>query len=239
MSGGSSATGGGGGGPVTTEKFSFFVTSLGGLRALSKSEDGFGGDLRFGEDTGLEGADKICRTLAEESMPGAGQKVWRAFLSTTTVNAADRIGDGPWFDRLGRVVAANKSDLLQERPKADSAIIDDLPNEYGLPNHTDGNPGCSGSSCPDNHDTLTASGADGNWDGESTCDDWTSTTADGRPGVGHSWPAEKSGTSWIEAHPAGGCGAGVNLVQSGGPGGVPTVGAGGGYGGFYCFALTP
>jgi hypothetical protein len=31
----------------------------------------------------------------------------------------------------------------------------------------------------------------------------------------------------------------VNLVQSGGPGSMTTVGAGGGYGGFYCFALTP
>ena len=38
-------------------------------------------------------------------MPGAGQKPWRAFLSATAgedgkqVNAIDRIGDGPWYDR--------------------------------------------------------------------------------------------------------------------------------------------
>jgi hypothetical protein len=37
-----------------------------------------------------------------------------------------------------------------------------------------------------------------------------------------------------------GCGAGVNLVEMGPPNpNVPTVGSGGGYGGFYCFALTP
>ncbi len=36
------------------------------MRKLANSQDGFGGDLRFGEKTGLEGADKICRTLAEE-----------------------------------------------------------------------------------------------------------------------------------------------------------------------------
>jgi hypothetical protein len=45
--------------------------------------------------------------------------------------------------------------------------------------------------------------------------------------------------SWIQAHSAGGCGAGVQLEQKGGAMGVPTVGAGGGYGGFYCFAMTP
>jgi hypothetical protein len=214
------------------------------MRRLSGKDEGFGGDLRFGEATGLEGADKICRTLAEESMTGAGQKEWRAFLSTTTVNAIDRVGDGPWYDRLGRTVAATKSDLLEERPGgADTAIVDDLPNEEGIPNHTDGSPGCSGNACPDNHDTLTGSKADGTWDGESTCDDWTSTEAEGRPRVGHSWPAQ-SGMNWIQAHATAGCAAGVNLVQGGGgkgtdPGGGASVGALGGYGAIYCFALSP
>lgn len=36
-----------------------------------------------------------------------------------------------------------------------------------------------------------------------------------------------------------GCAPGVNLVQNGGPGKDGTVGSGGGYGGWYCFALTP
>jgi hypothetical protein len=43
---------------------------------------------------------------------------------------------------------------------------------------------------------------------------------------------------WIQAHAAGGCQAGINLVQGGG-GSRETVGALGGYGGFYCLALTP
>jgi len=237
---GSASGGSGGSGPVATEKFSFFVTSLGGMRRLSGKDIGFGGDLRFGEETGLAGADKICRTLAEDSMPGAGDKEWRAFLSTTTVNAIDRVGDGPWYDRLGRLVAATKADLLNERPAgADSAIIDDLPNEEGVPNHTDGSPGCSGNTCPDNHDTLTGSKSDGTWDGESTCDDWTSTEAEGRPRVGHSWPAG-SGMHWIQAHAVTGCAAGVGIVQTGGGKGFGnSVGALGGYGGIYCFALSP
>jgi hypothetical protein len=250
---GSANGGSGGDGPVATEKFSFFVSSLGGMRRLSGKDEGFGGDLRFGKATGLDGADEICRMLAEDSMAGAGQKAWRAFLSTTTVNAIDRVGDGPWYDRLGRLVAASKSDLLEERPAgADVSIVDDLPNELGVPNHTDGSQGCSGNTCPDNHDTLTGSKADGTWDGESTCDDWTSTEAEGRPRVGHSWPAQ-SGTHWIQAHATAGCAAGVNLVQGGGGRGMGTgtgtgtgtdtgagsVGALGGYGAIYCLALTP
>ncbi|MDQ2643934.1 MAG: hypothetical protein M3020_08980 [Myxococcota bacterium] len=237
--GGSTSSGGSGGGAVVTEKFSFFVTSLGGMRRLSGKDVGFGGDLRFGEATGLAGADKICRTLAEDSLPGAGRKEWRAFLSTATENAIDRVGNGPWYDRLGRQVAASKADLLEERPAgADPAIRDDLPNEQGVPNHTDGSPGCSGNSCPDNHDTLTGSKSDGTWDGESTCDDWTSTEAQGRPRVGHSWPAG-SGMNWIQAHSVTGCAAGVGIVQGGKGTGSGSVGALGGYGGIYCFALTP
>jgi hypothetical protein len=48
------------------------------------------------------------------------------------------------------------------------------------------------------------------------------------------------GSYWIDDHTAHGCAPGVNLVQDG-PGDPSslTVGAGGGYGGIYCFALTP
>ena len=55
--------------------------------------------------------------------------------------------------------------------------------------------------------------------------------------LGHSWPAQ-SGQHWIRAHTARGCSPGVNLVQNG-PGTGTSVGAGGGWGGIYCFALEP
>jgi hypothetical protein len=59
------------------------------------------------------------------------------------------------------------------------------------------------------------------------------------PMCGHSWPGV-SGASWIQAHPAPGCGAGAVLQQIGPPEeGSLVVGGGGGYGAFYCFALTP
>jgi hypothetical protein len=141
MSGGTS-TAGSGGDPSTLEHFSFFVTSLKAMRQLSGSQDGFGGDLRFGTNSGLEGADKICTTIAESSMPGSGAKEWHAFLSTEhggaadgPIHAKDRIGTGPWYDRTGRVVSMNLTNLLMDRPSdADADIKKDLPNEEGVPN---------------------------------------------------------------------------------------------------------
>jgi hypothetical protein len=222
------------------DKFSFFVTSLASLRELSKSQSGFGGDLRFGESgegAGLRGADKICTEIAELSMPGAAAKQWRAFLSTKSpaVSAKSRIGSGPWYDRTGRLVADSLTNLLKERPQgAATQIIDDLPNERGEPNQA----GSAENGQTDNHDVVTASDEQGNFDNANTCSDWTSVTSSGSgPGLGHSWPA-MSGKSWIAAHPAHGCAAGVYLTQTG-PGTGTGIGAGGGYGAIYCFALTP
>jgi hypothetical protein len=233
----------GGTGPVDAGAFSFFVTSLEAMRELSGSEDGFGGDLRFGEATGLEGADKICRTIAEKAVPGSGQKVWRAFLSASTgganggaVHAIDRLGEGPWYDRNGRLVASNKAGLLAVRPQAASQIKNDLPNERGEPNRQG----------VDNHDVLTGSNKQGQYAGSkaSTCNDWTSATGStGQPTIGHSWPRSSgnlsNGGNWMSDHLAPGCAPGVNLSQRGPGGSSPTVGGGGGYGGLYCFALTP
>ena len=116
--GGAQGTGGapGTGGSTVTglAKFSFFVTSIEAMRKLSGNQNGFGGDLRYGQADGLAGADKICTEIAESSMAGSSAKVWRAFLSTTTgVNAVDRVGSGPWYDRLGRLVADSKANLIQ------------------------------------------------------------------------------------------------------------------------------
>ncbi|WP_437527462.1 hypothetical protein WME79_42845 [Sorangium sp. So ce726] len=266
-----SSTSGGG----TTEKFSFFVTSLVALQELSGSQDGFGGDLRFGETgagAGLRGADKICATIAEKSLPGAGSKQWRAFLSAVAgedgkqVNAIDRIGEGPWYDRLGRLFANNKEELLNDRPvAADEAIIDDFPNEDGVPNHQ---PDPSQPEV-DNHDMLTGTNDKGQlYSATATCKDWTAKsgdTSEGRPRVGHSWPRNFGGgggssgsgggprpgggggpggdinmANWMSSLDEAGCAPGINLLEQGGP--LPntvTVGSGGGYGGFYCFALTP
>ena len=47
-------------------------------------------------------------------------------------------------------------------------------------------------------------------------------------------------TNWMSALNESGCAPGVNLVETGPPNpSHDTVGSGGGYGGFYCFALSP
>ncbi len=232
-SGGASSGGASSGGASTgLAKFSFFVTSLDAVRLVSGKANGFGGDLRFGESTGLAGADKICTTIAESSMPGSGAKGWRAFLSTTTVHAIDRVGMGPWYDRNGKLIAQNTQGLLSTRPAGDSSIINDLPNETGVPNRAG-----TGTGNDDNHDTITGTNTSGKWDGGATCNDWTSATGSAGPRVGHSWPAG-SGMSWMQAHTAPGCEPSVALVQMG-AGSGNGIGNGGGYGGFYCFALMP
>jgi hypothetical protein len=256
---GQGGDGQGGSGDVPTEKFSFFVTSLKAMQEFSGNPNGFGGDLRFGETgpgSGLRGADKLCAAIADKSMPGAGKKQWRAFLSAVAdengnqVNAIDRIGEGPWYDRLGRLLAANKTDILNDRPVgADPAIKDDFPNEDGVPNHQ---PDPTQSKV-DNHDFLTGTNDKGQlYSATSTCKDWTANLGDkvneGKPRVGHSWPryggpgpgGDINMVNWMSSLIESGCAPGVNLLEEGGP--KPdsnTVGSGGGYGGIYCFALTP
>jgi hypothetical protein len=264
-------------------KFSFFVTSWSALQKLS-TPNGFGGDLRFGETgvgAGLRGADKICATIAEASMPGAGAKGWRAFLSAADdgtgkpVNAIERIGTGPWYDRLGRKFGDTITDINATRPaNADAAIKNDFPNEDGVPNHQPD----PTAAAVDNHDMLTGSNTAGKlYDKTATCLDWTSAegnlTTEGKPRVGHSWPrsggvggpfgggpggpggpdgggpggpgAPDGGgpidaDNWMSALTESGCAPGANLIEQGGPQpNAVTVGSGGGYGGFFCFALIP
>jgi hypothetical protein len=243
--GGAAGTGGSGGGAdagggdgAALAKFSFFYTSLAGMRRLSGSQNGFGGDLRYGTANGLTGADKICQTLAADV--GFGGKTWRAFLSVmkgpdgTPVNAIDRVGEGPWYDRRGRLIAMTKTALITgNRPMGgDSAAVNDMTDENGM-----GKPAAPPN---DTHDVITGTNTRGTLratKAEDTCMDWTSTTVRGSVGVGHAWPAG-SGMNWMQAHTEASCAAGVNLVQNG-PGNGSSIGAGGGWGGFYCFALTP
>jgi hypothetical protein len=85
----------------------FFVTGAG---------PGKGADLG-----GIEGADQYCQTLAQRH--GAGGKTWRAYLSTQeaagkpAVNARDRIGNGPWQNFKGQVVATSLDDLHSDNNK--------------------------------------------------------------------------------------------------------------------------
>jgi hypothetical protein len=76
----------------------FFITSVG---------IGDGGNLG-----GLAGADAHCQAVADAA--GAGQRTWRAYLSTQgagAVDARDRIGSGPWANAEGLIVATSVESL--------------------------------------------------------------------------------------------------------------------------------
>jgi hypothetical protein len=221
-----------------TAHFSFFYTSLDAMRRLSGSQDGFGGDLRFGQATGLDGADAICQAIATDA--GSDTKTWRAFLSATSgpedrpVDAIDRIGDGPWFDRKGRLVAEDVTGLVADRPIGDPATVNDLPDETGEPTSTRGTTA----------DVLTGSNKlgllhqDAAGMAKNTCNDWTDATLqDVFVMSGHAW-LSGGVENWIAAHAQRSCVPGVNLDSTGVTDGS-SIGAGGGWGGIYCFALSP
>jgi hypothetical protein len=239
--------------------FSFFVTSQAGMYGLPAGEfapapsatDGYGGNLG-----GLAGADEICTMLARASNPG-DRKTWRAFLSTSAfdgseaVDAIDRIGPGPWYDYNGSLFAATLEDAL---PSSNNGRPDGDPQLSGMFTDENGED-IRPSQQIDNHDTLTGSGQNGRLfdDGEggriATCENWTSSTVRGDEGnmfgdggqvpVGHSWPrSNNNGRNWVQDHTINGCEPGADIDGgAGAPAGDFRVGAGGGYGGIYCFAL--
>ena len=186
---------------------SFFLTSNG---------PGHGANLG-----GLEGADEHCQMLAEAA--GSEGKTWRAYLSTSggyeAVNARDRIGDGPWYNANGVMVAENVDDLHSDNNK--------LSKENSISESGDEISGRGDS--PNRHDILTGSDLMGNafTDGEDhSCADWTSNASDGSAQVGHH---DRTGgganpTSWNNAHASRGCGQ-EDLRGTGGDGL------------YYCFAI--
>src|SRR5215510_11170070 len=119
----------------------FFVTSVG---------SGKGADLG-----GLEGADRHCQQLAQAA--GAGNKTWRAYLSTQAagggqaINARDRIGRGPWVNFKKETVAQNVDDLHGANNK--------LSQQTSLTER--GTMVAGVGMTPNQHDAITGSTADG------------------------------------------------------------------------------
>lgn len=186
---------------------SFFVTS---------ANPGKGGNLG-----GLDGADAHCQTLA--SAAGAGGKTWRAYLSTGTVNAKDRIGNGPWHNAKGVLIAQSVADLHSANNKitGETAL-----NEKGTaPNYLAGNPP-QPIAQPLQHDILTGTQEDGTA-APQTCNNWTEGGDGAQAMLGH---ADRMGrnpgvNSWNAIHPSQGCS--MEKLQATGGGGM-----------FYCFATN-
>jgi hypothetical protein len=189
---------------------SFFVTS----------SNPKGGNLG-----GLAGADQTCQSLAQTA--GAGRKTWRAYLSTSTVDAKSRIGNGPWYNFKGELIAQNLADLHTADKNKISAATS-LTEKGTKPNYLAVN--AQGQAAPAaqplQHDILTGSNEDGTKNAD-TCRDWTVGDASAKAMLGH---ADRLGrnpgvNSWNEVHASQGCG----LVQL-----APTGGAGL----LYCFATN-
>jgi len=188
-----------------SENMSFFITSSG---------PGTGADLG-----GIEGADAHCDFLAYGV--GHGDKEWRAYLSTTGPDGEDaraRIGDGPWYNHDGVMIARDVTDL---HSPAANLTKETILTERGSPVNGRGD-------SPNTHDILTGSSLDGmaiDSGVDTTCDNWTSHYSSGSAQVGHH---DRTGgganpTSWNSAHGSRGCSQ-ANLRGTGGDG----------Y--FYCFA---
>jgi hypothetical protein len=185
------------------QPMSFFVTSV-----------GLGRGANLG---GLEGADKHCQALA--SAVGAGDRVWRAYLSTqgaNAVNARDRIGKGPWHNVKGQSVARDlehlHGDTLDLARMGNTLTKATALSEKGEPIKGAGDK-------PNEHDILTGSQLDGRAFTDSadhTCNNWTSDST-GTAQVGHHDRTGGPGTSWNSVHATKGCSQ-ENLVATGGAG---------------------
>ena len=202
---------------VVAQEMSFFITSTG---------LGLGANLG-----GLVGADAHCQALA--AVAGAGDKTWRAYLSTqgqNAVNARDRIGAGPWYNTNGAIVARNLNELHDENRNKISV-------EVGLDEHgnavpsvslgADGNPRPREFQTIVEHDILTGSQPDGTAfpvGEDRTCNNWTSSD-EGSAMLGHGdrLSLEPGLSPWNVAHPSIGCSQ-QDLIMTGGSGR------------FYCFA---
>jgi hypothetical protein len=132
---------------------------------------------------GLAGADKRCQMLAEAA--GAGGKTWHAYLGVamgpagTPVNAKDRIGNGPWYNVKGALVAMNVAELHVPIPKNGDYML--FITEKG--ELVNGNWPMSPK--PLEHDILTGSNGDGTVDAKNNCKDWTSASMADKAWVGH------------------------------------------------------
>jgi len=185
---------------------SFFVTS---------KNPGSGGNLG-----GLSGADAHCTSLAEAA--GITGKTWRAYLSTSSVDARDRIGDGPWYNVDGVMIAANVDELHGDNNLNNQTALDENGDTPGYLTMVDGEV-----QRPDSlvHDIMTGTNEDGTAN-EATCNNWTDGSANSTTMLGH---ADRIGMNpgvnpWNASHASRGCDM-ASLIPTGGAGMI------------YCFAI--
>ena len=186
------------------QPMSFFITSV-----------PIGNGANFG---GLAGADAHCTKLAAAA--GSTGKTWRAYLSQTqagdqpAINARGRIGDGPWYNAKGQLIASNVADLHGDQQRDRNNIRKPTAlNEKGEEVNGVGNQ-------PNMHDMLTGSDSTGRLvPGNvtlTTCNNWTSNAA-GNAMLGHHDRLGGPNASWNSVHSSRSCSQ-EDLVATGGAG---------------------
>jgi hypothetical protein len=201
---------------TTNEPLGFFVTS----------------STQSGNLGGLSGADNICQSLA--SNVGAGNRTWRAYLSThgtpqqPAVNARERIGNGPWFNAKGVMIAASVADLHGDIQRDSNLIFTGtaITEKGELVNARIRLEGTN-----NEHDILTGSDSHGrafppglaSGGDDRTCKNWTYGGTDGSAMIGHHDRQSSWNTSWNSSHSTRGCS-------------LENFNSTGGAGRFYCFA---
>jgi hypothetical protein len=191
---------------------------------------------------GLAGADQICQTQAQALGGQAATRTWHAYLSVEQrgtqprINARDRIGNGPWYNVKGQLIASSVADLhgdqQRDRNNIQRATVLDVKG--------DEIPGVGSPPGGNVHDILTGSDSlgraftDGN---DHTCNNWTTDAmalpqqnpnvpADrARAMLGHSDRSGGQNVSWNAAHMSQGCSKQA-LINTGGAGRL------------YCFAIN-
>lgn len=185
-----------------------------------------------GDLGGLTGADAICQRLAAAA--GEGHQVWRAYLSAhgspaqPAVHARERIGDGPWRNAKGVMIAASVADLHGDIERDRNLIY----RETALNERGELVPGRVRPEGANNeHDILTGSDSHGRAfpaglssnGNDRTCRNWTYSGSDGSAMIGHHDRLSSWNTSWNSSHSTRGCSL-EDFRQTGGAGR------------FYCFA---
>jgi hypothetical protein len=192
------------------QPMSFFVSSSG---------SGSGADLG-----GVAGGDALCQRLATAA---GSTKTWHAYLSTqgaNGMNARDRIGNGPWYNARGQLIARDNATLHGDTVEQ-ARLGNPLGKQLALTEQQKIVNGVG--DMPNEHDILTGSLPDGRafTDGmDHTCNNYTSSGA-GTVQLGHSDKQGGGNSSWNSSHPSRGCSQ-ENLVSTGGAGKI------------YCFAIN-
>ena len=207
---------GGGRQGAAPQPMSFFVTSV-------PKGDG----ANYG---GLAGADAYCAQMATAgAIPTPPGRTWRAYLSTSAangqpaVNARDRIGAGPWYNKNGQLIANNVADLHGDVERDRNSINKTFAlTEKGTIVNGVGD-------MPNQHDILTGSDSFGRaraGTDDNTCSNYTSNASPAAgtprgqgPGVwlGHVDRTGGGNSSWNATHKSAGCSQ-ANLVSTGGAG---------------------